>query len=525
MKRPRKAKPRLQRNSRTVPSVSSEAEPIETPESVGGNRPAVINPTNALRKLGALDWLVLAILCAAIGYQFFVHPIVGLADNGDFYRTSIVVQLSHTAQNFHDQYFGWYNRLYAFNRNPIPSEFVTSQHLFLYPSVWLNALLRRDGLYDLRSLAVVYAAFYLSVIGALLVYSHRLRPPARWLLIALFLIVMADVSYIAYFNSFYSEPATFVFLLASLAATLFMLDGPSYPRLAACLVFYLLFVGAKPQNVVSGLFLGIFLWRAAVLQAGRRWKQACGAAGVAMIAGSAMYYAATPQASIVRPTYYVAVFYGILLDSPTPKTDLADLGLSPELAKYAGTTPYDESKPLSNPVVEAEFFRKIGFGKIIRYYLTHPRRLYFELDRDAKFALGSRAMLGNFEKSAGEPYGQTSRRFSLWSQWKALVFPASAWSLLVCLLTAFGMAAFAWKRAPLRKDRLLVEFFALLLVLASLQFVLVSVTQSIIDPAKHLFLFSALFDICLVMSLAWAAGRVSSGKQEQVQVAADGAPL
>ena len=73
--------------------------------------------------------------------------------------------------------------------------------------------------------------------------------------------------------------------------------------------------------------------------------------------------------------HYSAVFFGILAESPNPAQDLAELGLPPDLARFAGRSPYLADSGVDEPAFRQAFFARMNYGKILRFYALHrPER-------------------------------------------------------------------------------------------------------------------------------------------------------
>jgi len=418
--------------------------------------------------------------------------------------------LNHTAQGYEDQYFNFYDRVYRIQPIPHP-EFVTSELIFLQAAVWLNRLSPNTDLFDLRLLAVLYLTFLGVTVFFLIRFAARWGLAAQIMLAVLVVFAFSDVGYAAYLNSFFSEPATYVFLLAALTATLYVVDRQRLGRLILCSILWGLFLSAKPQNAPLIVLVAPLFLRLGWLNGNRTWRVQSAAAATVVTLASIGYYFATPQGSIVKPTYYVSVFFGILLNSPTPEQDLRELGLPTSLAKYAGTIPYGPASPLNTESLQHDFFDHISFAKIGIYYLTHPSRLLKTFDRDADVALALRPELGNFEKASGAVPRQRARANAGWSSWKARLFPNRFLPLLACILAALVGALWLWWRETNIQSRMLCEIFVILLILGTFQFILVSVTQSVIDTAKHMFLFNLVFDVCFIAVLVCLA-RVVTGR-------------
>lgn len=449
----------------------------------------------------------MALVAAAVLCQVAIPPLVGLADNGDFPRVMARFLLGSDIQSPKDRFFSYFISRYrfdpAFNWD---GGFRSSQDLLVWASMPVNSLLSKDGWFELRSLAIVYLAVLLGVMWLLLRYARGMSLPRRVTIYGLALVMFTDVGYVSYFNSFYSEPASYVFLLAAFAAALLLIEAPSWPLLALWALAALLFVTAKPQNAPLGVIVAAYSARLAVLNGERRWRVASIAIALAVLAVSAVYYAITPRKMVVMTSQYVAVFSELLAHSPAPERDLVELGLSPALGKYAGTHPYMPAVPFGGQELRQAFFDQIHYGKIILFYCRHPGRLWGLLDRSATFALRLRPGLGNFEQSAGYAPFARSGTFAWWSGIRRSLFPASLLGLLLFFgLNATGAAALYW-RQRLVKNRMYLELAGALMTMAGMQFLLVALAEGTIDPIKHMFLFSLLFDLVLAMALVWLVG-------------------
>jgi hypothetical protein len=249
----------------------------------------------------------------------------------------------------------------------------------------------------------------------------------------------------------------------------------------------LLFVTAKPQNAPLGLLLAAYSARLAWLRGERRWRTASAAIAMAVVAASAVYYAMTPRKLVV---------------------------LSPELKKYARTHPYMPAVPFYGPELRQAFFDHMNYGKILGFFAMHPDRLWSLLNRCAPLALWLRPRhLANLEKSAGRGPTAQSERFDWWSRIHQSVYPASMRGLLLFFGVNGAVAAALYRRRRGLKDRLYLELFGALIVMAGLQFLMVALSEGTIDVIKHMFLFSLLFDLVLAMALVWLAGLAAASLQ------------
>src|SRR5262249_55625306 len=152
---------------------------------------------------------------------------------------------------------------------------------------------------------------------------------------------------VAYFNSFYSEAATVIFLVATVAFALVATPGgdPDAVRrrqVAAYFAAATLFATAKLQNVLLAVPLAILRWPLSIsLERGPRSRpRRLAIAGVTvLLLGATVTLAAYALFSrqLRMINRYNTVFYEILGHSPDPAADAAALGLDPSYARYAGT--------------------------------------------------------------------------------------------------------------------------------------------------------------------------------------------
>lgn len=447
----------------------------------------------------------LAVVAGALAialFQLIVPPSVGLANNGDFSKVKSLFSIGDPAEP--DLGYRYFVPRYSVDsRRYYFSGQLSSEQLLTGVAYLVNSVVSKDGWFDLRVLGIVHTAVFLLVVWTGLRRFRRHGLPVRLVLAAAVLLVLSDVGYIAYFNSFYCEAASFLFLLLALVAALEVLCCPRrrLPWLAAFAASSALFSMAKPQNFIGGLLLAGVALSWAWLGQERSWRRACAASAACIVLVTLVYQSRTPK-FITRPTLYVALFYELLAHSPAPEADLRELGLPTDLAKYSGTHPWSPGVPAPIYNMTDPALARFSLASVAGFYLKHPQRAIQSLDRSAVAALLARPMLGNFTKDLGFPEYAKSRAFSLWSRGKQAFVPHSV------LGVALWLAAFAliilWYMARARtiRRRLRAVLFGALWLVGVTQFVLVALLQGIIDTARHMFLFNLLFDVALV-TLIW----------------------
>lgn len=393
--------------------------------------------------------------------------------------------------------------------------YLSSELGFAALAVALSPLVPSPADLDLRLVGAVHAAALLVALWLLLAGLRPLHPAARVLAGVLAVLILTDVAYVAYFNSFFSEPASLVFLLAFLGTALLWLRArlPGGWLRVAVLTSAVGLVTSKPQNAVLGLVLA---GAALLLAAGAR-ARAAGAtrflvlAAVGMAVGALVYVSLAPV-GIRRNVTYHAVFLEILPNSPAPREDAAALGLDPGWLRFAGTDAFAPESGMTDPAFRQDFFQRVGSVEIAGFYLARPGRVAAAVRRGAAGALEMRpAGLANVERATGAPPRTQTTAYSAWSgakrRWVARSAPLISVVLAAGVTVPFVRRAHGRGRSRLVDDRLL----ALCAVMALGELAIVVVGEGTLDLARRLFLFHALVDLCAaglaVATAHWLATR------------------
>lgn len=478
-----------------------------------------------------LDLLVVLLMAIVLAVQLLVPPIVGLANNGDFERMMLWGGLKYRTDDFDEKYFNYVVRYFDVATGQ-PGSYVSSEVLFLKLALLVNPLFAPDSTFDIRSVGFVHSIAFLAAMLAIVTGIRKLNLPGRRLIALLLFAAFADVGYYAYFNSFYSESASLIFLLAMFGFALHLAapegsrppqsvpdsgrdagepeqkSKPNYWVLSGFFLTALCLVLAKVQNAPLGFLLPLFGLRLMKLHPDKRWKRTVASFSALILLVSLAMSAFNP---FDRINTYQTVFYGILKDSPDPRADLKELGLSEEYAVLAGTNYFTPDKKID--IHSEEFARgyydRISKRKVAVFYLKHPARFFKKLDVVAKNSLNNVFYLGNYEKSANRGPLAQSRDFSQWTWILNSVFPKSIWFLIAYAALFLGFLYREHRRSPFLRGKLLMEFLLLLVVMAMLQFVIPLLGDGEADLAKHLFLFNALFSLTVVVSLVWLGRKLN----------------
>ncbi|MEN6371654.1 MAG: hypothetical protein ABFD64_06525 [Armatimonadota bacterium] len=444
------------------------------------------------------------------------------------------IGLSYQTDNCYDKYNLFVNREFMWDSKFDPS-YPTSELLFLGGGSLLNGAVSSDDTFDIRGLGLVHAITFLLVTALLVLYARSLTAWRRLLLYALVAFIFTDIGYVAYFNSLYSEPSSLIFFCAAVVFALAgIAKGQSNDRGWLFIIGYFaasaLFVTAKFQNAFLGFPMAFFGWRlyGMVTPASKRLMPRFRWLGVGLVilltlASAGFYGLYTELSAHARPAnLYDTVFEEILGHSKTPEADAAALGLPVSLAKYAGTSAYSTDVPAE---VKSEIVSRVGYTNVIKFYLTHPGRLWNLAGRSAASSLSMRpSYLGNLEPSAVDqdklagqqinpsalPDDFRSRKFSAWSTIKKNCVPKTLWFLGLFLGVNVATVVLKWRYFDkMVKDYKISELHAVLILMAVLQFFIVIIGEGEHEIVKHLFLFNLLSEICFIFLIMYMVSGVA----------------
>jgi hypothetical protein len=456
--------------------------------------------------LKPLEPVALGLSAAILAYQLLLQPVVGLADDGDFAKIMGQVGLRYQTEDFDARYYGFLTLTYDITPPWWPSGYLTSEIPLVAVARFYAGGFPARGVLDIRVLGALHSLVFLAGLALLLIGSRRWRPPARVVFAGLLAFVFTDVGYAALFNSLYSATASYLFLFLLAGIVTCLAGGWSSPALSvAYWIVAVCFVTSKPQESPLAVLLGLLGFLLAREGRGPGSRRAAAWLGLALSVVGALYYLRTPR-YLRTEALYNNVFFELLLRSPNPSADLAELGLPPDWIAYAGTFAYLANSPLKDPAFRAEFSRRVTFRRIVGFYLNHPRRLAELLRSSARRAFRLRqTYLGNFPSSAGGKPRQWSEAFGVWSATKARLGPTGQWLLPIFWLANIAFSLRVWRSSANPSHRCLAVAVAVLVVMSIVEFLVCSVGEGLADIARHLHCFNTMTDLLLVADVAWFA--------------------
>jgi 4-amino-4-deoxy-L-arabinose transferase-like glycosyltransferase len=453
---------------------------------------------------------VLALFGIIIGYQLFVGPLLGVADNGDFPRLLQPAGLVERTTEYGDRYFQYFNSQYSIapQLGSLP-DYKSSSVLFVYLARGLNIAFIDHAVFDVRVLAALYLLSFLVGIYLILVSSRRMTWPWRVALAAALLFMFTDPAYTAYFNSFYSEPTALVCLLLLVGCSLILVSGQtaSWVALAGYFLAAAVLITAKPMFVVFAPLVaphGMYLSRFTAAKS-RYWLGGGLACGLLLLAS---WYQAQTPARLRSTTHYIAIFSVLLKDSAAPERDVRDLGLKPEWIRYAGTSPYSERSPALDSVFDAEFVGRVNSLTVPTFFLRHPRRFHTVVSRVAKkMSITRLTNAGYYEKKTGKP--PFTKPPAPWSDVRRWLMPGSIWFFVAYFLSGLVALGLGTRKHVGEPRRGLLLLYGFLTAFSALVFFVPVLAAGGFD-IRYAITFVAAFDATLILALGaalwWASG-------------------
>jgi hypothetical protein len=436
-----------------------------------------------------------------VGYQVFVPPVTGLANNSDFVYVLGKLQICPADREKQDKVY----LVTDYFVDPVSCTWESGLTTIEYPIVvaatYLSQPFTGEKNFDLRALAALHLVILLAAFGILLSVTRRAGPAVRLGIPALFILIFSDVAYTCYLNSVYLDAPAFVFLVATAAAGVAAcLNHRSQWIAFAYLLFAAGLVFCKSQHAV----LGVAFAAVAVVLACRpaRWLIRIEWALIAvLLAGSAV-----TMLTLTPPHYrlfalFNVIFSRLAMHSDKPWEVLEDLGLGDQDLKYVESHAYVPGAPVYDEKWAENFLQRTSFAKLIWYYVQNPDIALIEMNRDLTHAapvLRPKDM-ANFREKDGYPPGTMATRFSLWSNLRSGALSVFPYHVLLIFLAPWAAWVAGWKWRWLRTP---VLPLALALSAAGMVEFAMSALMDALDNSRHLFIFQVITELMILMIAA-----------------------
>ncbi|WP_410512793.1 hypothetical protein PaeBR_23070 [Paenibacillus sp. BR2-3] len=447
----------------------------------------------------------------------FTAPYVGMADNGDFFRSIYSNGLYFNAPDYDAQYFGYFVKQYGiyqyFNENG--ATLGSSQSLFIKLAIGLNKLLFSSQVFDIRFQAAMYTIVYVLAVYLLIEGITWKLPRRQGIIIAILAIfIFGDTGYTAYFNSFYSESLVLIMMIFVFASWLLLYRKRynDYVLLGLFVISSIILTTSKQQNAPVGILIACMAVSLIWVRKDKLFRllTLCSIV-LMMIAGIVTYLNISKE--FVNINQYHSMTRGVLKGSANPETTLKSFGIDEQYSLLKDSIYYEQygTVDVHSPLLEESFYSKYGFGSILKFYVTHPDKLSSILNEAAQNAFTIKpAAMGNYEQSAGKAFGQQSHFFSVYSLLKDKLAPKTFGFIVLWMIVVIGLYMPSFVTAVKFGDFRGMQ--KMVLILTAMGIGLSGILVSIIgagdaDISKHEFLFTLSFDLVSLLTLSSVISR------------------
>lgn len=467
-----------------------------------------------MKTLPRIESLAKAVLILWFIIAMYLQHNVGLADNGDFTRSMqwitsgpIGIEPNWPAAGTED----WSKRFLSYWIPYWKLEWritrpTTSAILLWFPGALLNYSLYSPKLLYLPLLSLFPKLLLLGVLLLLFKWTRRQARYRIFFIVGLgvpitFLVTSTD--YIAYFNSFYQESASFVFLFLFLTSILILKQRPFLVYLVLSLALLLFLATSKASNgywpLVAIPFV-LYVWSLSRTITSPTKLMA----GLALILTFTVVAQLVSARGSVRNYPYHSLFFGVLTFSDNPSEHLRRLGLE-------GAMQCINSSSFS--ALGSECFAKYQyqmthlntFKVIYREPAVIFRMLKYVLDNMQTVTLD---YLGKY--SFDDPRTRTVpliaydlergswTPLNLWALLKLTFFP-KGYALALVLIVFTGWFIFGLKQTGFYWDLAIVGLISTIACVADMIVAILGDGKH--ELIKHLFLSNVLFDIAAILFL------------------------
>lgn len=463
-----------------------------------------------------------ALAAIIVMFVLFKFPQPGVANQGDFYRVMGPAGIAYTdayINNPNLQKFFYYtitDYKMVFSGNVIVSTILGSSVGYLIALIKIICKAFNQDIFKTQYLAFVYAVIYIFAFAVIL-KNLRIKNIIKLSILSLLvLFVFFDGNYLVWFNSFYGEPMMIVTLMLISAAVLYYInvryDDENNKKLFKAIAFVIiacfLFMGSKLQVTTALPFILMFVLKILIDNRKKISKKRF-IILIIMFIVMAVYPINISRDSkgLNRDTQFNSVFYGILNTSDTPKQDLIDLGLNPDMSGEAGKHAYlpDDKYEKYIPrteLMEKEFYSKISNFKLAKFYLTHPKRLFQAMEYTASKAYMTSTSLGKYTEQYSKTPVEKLNRFVYWSEFRENKLPRNLLFISFVFIAVFLVSLYSYKAGDkVIKNRVMLLW--LIMMIAVMQFPMPFVGNGKADVVKQLYLFNFIFDILMFVSVLW----------------------
>lgn len=452
---------------------------------------------------------IVVIIILTIGIStLFLNPIVGMADNGDFYRIISSNGLYNLTQNNSEIMFGFFNKDYGIYRyaNENPTIVITTQSLFIRLAIWFSKLFNKDYIFDIRFLSSIFL-FIHSLAGYLLtkVFTYDIKNNLnKYIIVAVYVFVFCDTAYLAYFNSFHVEAVILTSFLLMIGILLYIVkfNKINIKNIIILSIVALMFFGSKQQLAPLGMFTSILLILL-IRNESKKVKVATIIISIFLCMSSVFFYKSM-KSDLDYINRYHAMTRGVINGKDNVEKILEEFNIDSSYSLLQGETFYEKVPSIhpNSEMLKEEFYSKYSIPSILFYYIKNPKEFIqiINVAIENAYQIRPKAM-GNYELSYGKNFGEKNYSFSLWSVLKNNNLFSTLQFTMIFFVFYFYRSYKRYTYALLNKDKntILIEEIFIYVFLAGFSQIIISVIGAgDADIAKHEFLYNVAFDLILV---------------------------
>ncbi|ACD23161.1 putative transmembrane protein [Clostridium botulinum B str. Eklund 17B (NRP)] len=440
----------------------------------------------------------------------FIHPIIGMADNGDFYRVINKSGAYHLNKNSNDIFLGYFIKdygIYKYN-NDYANILISTQSIFVKSAIFLDSFFTKDYVLDIRFMSIMFL-----IIEAIGVYFfikaliNKVDNSKYKLIITLLtILIFCDTGYLAYYNSFYGESVNICCFLMSIGLLIYMIEFDKFTwyNLIAFGISSFLFFGSKQQLAPVGILISFIFIIIGVYTTNKPLtKILTYILAIIFIISSMVFYK-----SITGDFKYINIYHsmnrGILLNEDDPDSILEDFNISTQYSLLQETDFFEEIKLLDSYEEKLidDYYEKFSLGKILEYYITHPKAFIKVLKISFNNGYSIRPkVIGNYEQSEHKEFGAKSYFFATWSTFKEKVIPKNMLFTVATIVIYLYLSTSRFLKAIKNNNKKIqlkeITYFYVFLVGIS-QIIISVIGAGDADLSKHVFMYNMAFDLIFI---------------------------
>ncbi|MBN1055259.1 hypothetical protein DVW05_07835 [Clostridium botulinum] len=467
---------------------------------------------NNILKLDKINYPLLAsFLVLIIGsLTLFIHPIIGMADNGDFYRVINKSGAYHLNKNSNDIFLGYFIKdygIYKYN-NDYANILISTQSILVKSAIFLDSFFTKDYVLDIRFMSIMFL-----IIEAIGVYFfikaliNKVDNSKYKLIITLLtILIFCDTGYLAYYNSFYGESVNICCFLMSIGLLIYMIEFDKFTwyNLISFGISSFLFFGSKQQLAPVGILISFIFIIIGVYTTNKPLtKILTYILAIIFIISSMVFYK-----SITGDFKYINIYHsmnrGILLNEDDPDSILEDFNISTQYSLLQETDFFEEIKlldPYEEKLID-DYYEKFSLGKILEYYITHPKAFIKVLKISFNNGYSIRPkVIGNYEQSEHKEFGAKSYFFATWSTFKEKVIPKNMLFTVATIVIYLYLSTSRFLKAIKNNNKKIqlkeITYFYVFLVGIS-QIIISVIGAGDADLSKHVFMYNMAFDLIFI---------------------------